>query len=99
MITGPMCRAARALVEINRERLSRVSGVDETTIEHFERKIAIPEEDAVLAIQAALEQHGAVFLPENGGGVGVRLKFTKSETKRIGVLESEGGLSRNDDVP
>ncbi|MGB3387027.1 MAG: XRE family transcriptional regulator [Pseudaminobacter sp.] len=99
MITGSMCRAARALVEINRERLSRVSGVDETTIERFERKIAIPEDDAVLAIQAALEEHGAIFLPENGGGVGVRLKFTKSETKRIGILESEGGVSRNDDVP
>ncbi|RUM97964.1 XRE family transcriptional regulator [Pseudaminobacter arsenicus] len=99
MITGPMCRAARALVEIKRERLSRVSGIDETTIENFERKIAIPEDDAVLAIQAALEEHGAVFIPENGGGVGVRLKFTKSETKRIGILESEGGVSRNDDVP
>lgn len=99
MITGPMCRAARALVEIKRERLSRVSGIDQSTIENFERKIAIPEDDAVLAIQAALEEHGAVFIPENGGGVGVRLKFTKSETKRIGILESEGGVSRNDDVP
>jgi hypothetical protein len=94
-----MCRAARALVEMTRERLSRVTGVDETTIEHFERKISIPEDAVILAIESALEEYGAVFIPENGGGIGVRLKFTKSETKRIGILESEGGVAGTDDVP
>jgi hypothetical protein len=99
MITGPLCRAARALVEIKRNRLSRSSGVDKTTIEYFERMIATPSDEEILALRAALEEHGAVFIPENGGGVGVRLKFTKSETKRIGVLEGEGGVSGFDDVP
>jgi transcriptional regulator with XRE-family HTH domain len=94
-----MCRAARALVEMTRERLSRVTGVDETTIEHFERKISIPEDAVILAIASALVEYGAVFIPENGGGIGVRLKFTKSETKRIGILESEGGVAGTDDVP
>lgn len=99
MITGSLCRAARALTEIKRGRLSRSSGVDKTTIEHFERGIGLPSDEDILALQAALEEHGAVFIAENGGGVGVRLKFTKSETKRIGVLEGEGGISGNDDVP
>jgi uridylate kinase len=30
--------------------------------------------DAVAALRAALESAGVVFLPENGGGAGVRLK-------------------------
>lgn len=99
MITGPLCRAARALVEIKRGRLSRSSGVDKTAIEHFERGIGLPSDEEILALQVALEEHGALFIPENGGGAGVRLKFTRSETKRISVLEGEGGISGNDDVP
>lgn len=39
MITGPQCRAARALVELTRERLAQLSGINAETIEHFERKI------------------------------------------------------------
>ncbi len=54
-------------------------------------------DEAILSV--LLEDLGAVFLTENGGGVGVRLKFNSSETKRLGVLENEGGISGLDDVP
>jgi len=47
----------------------------------------------------ALEKAGAQFIPENGGGVGVRLKFNRSETKRIANLENEGGPTASDEVP
>ena len=40
-----------------------------------------------------------MFIPENGGGVGVRLKFNRSETKRLSILEGEGGVAADDDVP
>jgi hypothetical protein len=41
-----------------------------------------------------------VFLPEEGSqGVGVRLKFNRSLTRRIGNLENEGGPTAKDDVP
>jgi hypothetical protein len=42
---------------------------------------------------------GAQFIWENGGGLGVRLKFNRSEAKRIANLENEGGVVGYDDVP
>ncbi|WP_274627081.1 XRE family transcriptional regulator [Arvimicrobium flavum] len=99
MITGSQCRAGRALVEVTRGKLASRSGVDEAVIENFERKIDEPEPPIVAALKGALEEFGAVFLEENGGGIGVRLKFTDSEAKRIARLEAEGGITAFDRVP
>jgi hypothetical protein len=99
MITGSQCRAGRALVEVTRGKLSVRSGVDEAAIESFERKLQKPEPEAIAALQAALEALGAVFLEENGGGIGVRLKFSQSDGRRIARLESEGGIVASDRVP
>lgn len=100
MITGPLCKAARALVEISRSKLATNAHIDEEVIALFERGIDVPGEAARNAIRSALEELGAVFLPEEGSqGVGVRLKFNQSLTKRLGILESEGGITAKDDVP
>ena len=99
MITGAQCRAARALVEWTRDKLASNSGVDTRIIEEFERKIDIPGEDVCAKLQTTLENAGALFIAENGGGVGVRLKLNRSEVRRIGVLENEGGIVGTDAVP
>lgn len=99
MITGSQCRAARALVEITRAKLASRSGVDEAAIEQFERKLGEPEPETITALKSTLETLGAVFIAENGGGIGVRLKFTESEAKRIARQENEGGVVANDRVP
>jgi len=99
MITGAQCRAARALVEWSRDRLASDSGVDARVIEEFERRIERPAEDVCDKLQAALENAGAAFIAENGGGVGVRLKLNRSEVRRISILENEGGIVGTDDVP
>lgn len=99
MITGPQCRAGRALVEVTRTKLAVRSGVDEAAIEKFERKLQELEPGMIVSLQSALETLGAVFIDENGGGIGVRLKFTESEARRIACLESEGGLVANNRVP
>jgi transcriptional regulator with XRE-family HTH domain len=99
MITGAQCRAARALVEWTREKLASNSGVDALVIEEFERKIDIPGEDVCETLQTALENAGASFIGENGGGVGVRLKLNSSEVRRISILENEGGIVGTDAVP
>ncbi|WP_320410621.1 XRE family transcriptional regulator [Mesorhizobium sp. Root552] len=76
------------------------SKINERVIELFERGIDIPDDETIDAIRAALEELGAVFIPEEGSqGVGVRLKFNQSVTKRLGILESEGGITAKDDVP
>jgi hypothetical protein len=99
MITGPQCRAARALIEITREALATKTGIETRVIEAFERKIDEPGANDRAKLQRALEDAGAVFIPENGGGIGVRLKFNRSETRRLATLENEGGISAMDDVP
>ena len=99
MITGAQCRAARALTQISRRKLAERSGVDPKAIEAFERKLQRPTPAVASLLQSTLEEAGAVFIPENGGGAGVRLKFNSSVTKRLGVLENEGGISGLDDVP
>lgn len=99
MITGPQCRAARALTDLSRERLAISAGVGVETVLRFERKLDKPNDDEVFALQSALERAGAVFIPDNGGGIGVRLKFSKSVAKRIDILENEGGIVAPDRVP
>ena len=99
MITGPQCRAGRALVEVSRVKLALRSGVDESTIEEFERMIDEPGPETIAALENALQDLGAVFIEEDGGGKGVRLKFTDSEAKRIARLEGEGGIVASDRVP
>ncbi|TVZ74366.1 hypothetical protein BCL32_2742 [Rhizobium mongolense USDA 1844] len=69
------------------------------TVMDFERKLAEPTDDEMLALQSALENAGAVFISDNGRGIGVRLKFTKSEAKRIAIPENEGGIVAPDRVP
>jgi transcriptional regulator with XRE-family HTH domain len=99
VITGAQCRAARALVEWTRETLARKADVDAAVIEAFERKLAEPTGDDRQKIERALEAGGALFIAENGGGVGVRLKFSRADVRRIATLEGEGGTVAMDDVP
>lgn len=99
MITGPQCRAARALVELSRDKVAKLSGIDVDVIARFENQIDVLPTDTIDRLRDTLEQAGAVFIPEDTRGIGVRLKFTASETKRLGILENEGGLARPDDVP
>lgn len=98
-ITGAQCRAARALTYISRETLSETTGISEDVIMEFERKMTAPGAEAVARIRHGLETLGAIFVPEDAqGGIGVRLKFTRSEAKRIANLENEGGPAGDDDV-
>lgn len=99
MITGPLCRAARALVEIDLPGLATVCDLDQDVIHAFEKKLGQPDAETIARLKAALEELGAVFIPEDSRGAGVRLKFTQSERRRLQTLESEGGIVRADDVP
>ena len=99
IITGPQVRAARALIEWPRDKVARLSGVDLEALTAFERGKIDPGETARAALQAALEQGGAVFIDEGGGeGVGVRLKWSRKDVRQINRLESEGGPVGDDDV-
>ncbi len=97
-ITGPQCRAARALTVWSREQLAEVTSIPIHTIADFEIGRDVPPLDVRARLQAALEEAGAVFIPENGGGIGVRLKFNRREVRAINKWEGEGGNLGEDDV-
>ena len=98
-ITGPQCRAARALVQWSREELAGDSGVGMDVIADLELGREIPSAETLGRLEIALEEGGAVFIPENGeGGVGVRLKFNSRDVRAIKRFEGEGGSIGEDDV-
>lgn len=99
MITGAQCHAARALVEITVSKLAKRSAVDRHLIEAFELKRGKPDAATVAKLKRTLEALGALFIEENGGGVGVRLKHNRSETKQMARMEDEGGIVASDTVP
>src|SRR5690349_1086734 len=99
MITGPQCRAARVLIELSRQRISKLSGVSVDVMTAFEAGMLDPGEDAKKRLQQALEECGAVFIPESKNeGLGVRLKFNRREARAVKKLEDEGGIAGDDDV-
>lgn len=100
MITGPLCKAARALVQVSRSKLAGRTNVRTNVIEMFERELHTPDRDTVATFQKSLEELGAVFIPEQcSNGAGVRLKFSSSVTDRLRTLVDEGGPSSTDAVP
>lgn len=53
--------------------LAKAAGLGQSTVIDFEKERRVVSEQAVKAIRAALEAAGVEFIPENGGGAGVRL--------------------------
>ncbi len=74
-ITGAQIRAARALVRWSAEDLAVAASVGVATVRRAEAEDGIPATTIAnrKAICGALEAAGIEFIPENGGGPGVRL--------------------------
>ena len=82
-ITRDQCRAARALLEWTQDRLADASSVSKKTVVDFESGKRTPYDRTIVDIESSLERAGIEFIPENGGGAGVRFK-----TKRNAEAES-----------
>lgn len=74
-MTPAQLRAARHLLGLSQADLAERTGLSVPTVKRVEsdRDVSVSE-DAVLAVRSALEAAGAIFLPENGQGAGVRLR-------------------------
>jgi DNA-binding transcriptional regulator YiaG len=75
-ITGAQIRAARALIRWSAKELALAAGVGVATISRAEVEAGRTTLTAanLKAIRLALETAGIEFLPQNGGGVGVRFR-------------------------
>jgi transcriptional regulator with XRE-family HTH domain len=73
MISSAQLRAARSLLGNSQTDLAERAGVSVPTLKRAEGASAIRAAvDSMEAIQRALESAGVEFIPENGGGIGVR---------------------------
>ena len=76
MITGSQLRAARAFLRWSADDLAKAANVGVATVRRAEADDGpvnmMPNNLA--AIRHALEEAGVEFIPENGGGPGVRLR-------------------------
>jgi transcriptional regulator with XRE-family HTH domain len=83
MITSEQIRAARQLVRVTAEQLSKRSGVGLATIRRFELMSGVPSGNARLleALQHSLEELGVEFIGTPDDRPGVRLKYPAGSTK------------------
>lgn len=80
-VSTEQVKAARALLKWTQTNLANASGVSHPTVKRLEMAAGPiggrPETGQ--AIIFALETAGVEFIPENGGGAGVRLKEANNE--------------------
>lgn len=78
MISPSQSRAARGLIGWSQTDLAEAAGMSLPTVKRYETGTgAKVSPEAVAKLQAALEAAGVVFIEENGGGPGVRLRGGK----------------------
>jgi DNA-binding XRE family transcriptional regulator len=75
LITSSQIRAGRHLANLSQEDIAKATKLSLPTIRRAEseREVSVSK-DAIAAIVAAIEAAGVEFIPENGGGAGVRLR-------------------------
>ena len=71
IMTPAQCRAARALLDITQSELAEAAGLGLSTVVDFEKERRQVSDDAVQAIQNALERAGITFISEGSSRQGV----------------------------
>ncbi|TNC06546.1 transcriptional regulator [Methylobacterium terricola] len=80
-ITRDQCRGARALLEWTQDRLAEAAGVAKKTLADFEGGKRTPYDRTLADIRRSLEAAGIEFIPENGGGAGIRFRNRADGTR------------------
>lgn len=70
---GIQLKMARAALGLGVREVAEMSGVSAFTIVRIEAGESV-KESTLHKVQSTLESAGVEFIPENGGGAGVRLK-------------------------
>ena len=72
-MNAAQCKMARAATGLGVRELAEAAGVSPNTVARLERGEDL-KQATIDSIRAALESAGVEFIPENGGGAGVRLR-------------------------
>lgn len=75
VLTREQCRAGRALLNWSQETLAQAAELSQAVVAKFESGRTTPGIHSLRAMRRVLEDAGVEFIPENGGGVGARLRW------------------------
>jgi transcriptional regulator with XRE-family HTH domain len=89
MMTPAQCRAARALLDWSQQQLAESATVGNATIRNFENGKSSPQHSTLDVLRRALEAAGVEFIPENGGGPGVRLRKHAPKSSDSALIDEE----------
>ena len=88
MITIEQIEARRALLGWSQSKLAEQAGLSLPTVKRVEAGTGPHvSNEARMKLQHALEAGGVDFLPENGGGAGLRLRARKGRGAHLGAYE------------
>ena len=76
-LSAAQSRAARGLLDWSQTELASRSNLSESTIRDFEKGRRVPSPNNLAAVARAIEAAGLEFIPENGGGAGIRFRESK----------------------
>ena len=80
MISPEQCRAARALLNWTQAELAERVSISAVSIRAFEKGGEMRDSNLKL-LRMTFEAAGITFIPENGGGAGVRLSKPSNDLK------------------
>jgi ribosome-binding protein aMBF1 (putative translation factor) len=81
ILSPPLCRAARGLVDWSQDQLAKHAAVGNSTVRDFEKGRRVPLDENLTAMRRALEDAGVEFIPARGGkGAGVRSLINTRES-------------------
>ncbi|WP_342111598.1 helix-turn-helix transcriptional regulator [Methylobacterium sp. SI9] len=78
-LSAAQSRAARGLLDWSQTELASRSNLSESTIRDFEKGRRVPSPNNLAAVARAFETAGLEFIPENGGGAGIRFRERKNQ--------------------
>jgi transcriptional regulator with XRE-family HTH domain len=81
LINGKQLKMARAAVGLGVRDVAKLAEIAPNTVNRFENGGDI-RLSTLAKIQNVLEAAGIEFIPENGGGVGVRFKKSENDPER-----------------
>ncbi len=96
-MTPVQLKMARAALGWGVRDLAEKAGVTANTVSRIENG-SDAKQSTMAALRAAMEAAGVEFIPENGGGPGVRLKKHKPSASPELPDEGEGGIIKRSEM-
>ncbi|MGO1734874.1 MAG: XRE family transcriptional regulator [Leucobacter sp.] len=91
-LTPDLARAARAFTKVSTTVIGQAAGLSKDEVRRFERSTGELSPAQKSRLREALEEYGALFIPEDDtGGYGVRRRHTREKLMRLDTWEGEGG--------